>query len=489
MKRLGWHRTGRWMGYDAVRVILGSVLLIAAALKSYPLAADGELRAGLLHSPWLVMAVIQLELLLALGLLLNFWPKGTWAATLACFGLFAAVSAFRAVSGESSCGCFGRVPVKPAWTAAMDLVAVLSLLLWRPRHDSSTPAMRYEQIPRRALTLGAAWLCIGLPIGLTGLLSSPWKQETFPIVPLPEELNLGTIWTSGDFSHTLRLRNLSSRELGITNLTATCGCTAIEPSSLVIPAGETRAVTLKLHIFDQRDCGAGLEERPLRASLIPTVTGCSGTPPRWELKGVVRRLLLLSPSFVSFDESLVEGQPFPVKTVRVTARLPLRSLEAQGGGGFASLDLARESDTAYVLGIQLRETLPPGPFHFEVTLTPRVRSGEKAKAGVLAVAGYVLHEVEPSPRSLHWGIVRIGQSLESRVVLHSPAGKPFEVKSVSGGSEQTDVRAEKWNNRVTLVIRCAAAVAGEHEEHVAVVVKNHNGKTFELAIPVTYQAF
>jgi len=434
----------RVTGYDVVRVVLGSLLLVAALLKGYQLATDPLLSlasrpsslapwlSAILDSRWFLIAVVEFELLFGLWLIAGLCPRQTWFAALACFALFACVSLYKALSGESTCGCFGKVPVNPWHTLGLDCAALAALAGWRPSHNGSTVAPRSSHLARKALTLLTIWLCVGAPVGLAPLVATALRQETFPIVPIREELDLGTIWASGDFSHTLHLRNVSSREVEIADVKATCGCTAIDPPSLTIQPGKTRAVTLKFHVSDQPDREAQPDDRRLRTYLVPSVTGYSASGPPWELTGVIRKVLSLSPSLVSFEEGLVVGQPFPVKAVRITARRRLQCLDVQGGDGLASLDLVSESETAYLLRIRPRENLPPGPFRFEVTLTPRLASGERGTPRVLGVHGCVRHEVDASPRALHWGIVPVGETLESRVVLHSLVGSRLQWRRLPG---------------------------------------------------------
>ena len=119
-------------GYDVVRILLGLVLLTAAGLKGHQLATEPAVGTGLLDSRWFLIGVVEFELLFGLTLLAGIFPKSTWIAALACFACFAGVSAVKAVLGDASCGCFGRVPVNPWHTFGLDLTAIVALLRWQP---------------------------------------------------------------------------------------------------------------------------------------------------------------------------------------------------------------------------------------------------------------------------------------------------------------------------------------------------------------------
>jgi thiol-disulfide isomerase/thioredoxin len=120
-------------GYIAVRTILAAILIGAAVLKGYQLATEPVLGSGLLSSRVFLIAVVEFEWLFGVWLLTGMYPKWTWRVALGCFGLFACVSLYKGLSGDASCGCFGRVTVSPWWTLTMDLAAVAALLLWTPR--------------------------------------------------------------------------------------------------------------------------------------------------------------------------------------------------------------------------------------------------------------------------------------------------------------------------------------------------------------------
>jgi len=219
--------------------------------------------------------------------------------------------------------------------------------------------------------------------------------------------------------------------------------------------------------------------------VIPIVTGYRGRPPQWELTGRIRKLLSLSSSFVRFEETLIQGQPFPVQTVDILSAVPLQSLEAQGGEALATLDVAKKSDTRYVLSIRPHENVPPGQFSFDVKLISQLPCGERIRTSALTVNGLVSREVEPSPRSVHFGIAPIGRTLQSRVVVHSLVGKPFTIKSITPDSEDTEVRIEKpSDDGEVLLIKHKIAATGDQKSNVAIVVEKHDGNTVELAIPI-----
>jgi hypothetical protein len=170
-----WLRTGRWAPYDAVRVALGLLLLVAAALKGYQLATEPTLprisglpsiAAGLtalMDSRWFLVAVVEFELFFGLWLLFGLYPRQTRAAAIGCFALFAAVSLFKALSGAASCGCFGKFAINPWYTFALDCGVLFVLVVWRPQHGVGSVALPAQGRGARLVAFSAAFACCVLP--------------------------------------------------------------------------------------------------------------------------------------------------------------------------------------------------------------------------------------------------------------------------------------------------------------------------------------
>src|SRR4051812_10602478 len=94
--------------------VIAAVLFISAALKSIdplPIILLPQLDA---HGQYqLSMLVTQVELMLAFWLVSRFYPRTSWRFATALFLLFGAVTLYQALSGGSSCGCFGALKINP----------------------------------------------------------------------------------------------------------------------------------------------------------------------------------------------------------------------------------------------------------------------------------------------------------------------------------------------------------------------------------------
>lgn len=149
--------------WDALRWTLGLLLLLAATLKTHQLASEPFLTDDAFGSRWPLIALVEFEFFLGLWLIAGVFPKWSWWAAFCCFSVFGIVSLYKALSGATSCGCFGDVPVSPWHTLLLDSAAVGSLLYWRPKlYGQSVTGV----LPNRAAgALAIAWLLVGLPAG------------------------------------------------------------------------------------------------------------------------------------------------------------------------------------------------------------------------------------------------------------------------------------------------------------------------------------
>ncbi len=206
-------------GYDVVRIVLGLLLLVAAGLKGHELATSPVAGTGLLDSRWFLIGVVEFELFFGLWLLAGIYPRWTWAAALSCFCLFASVSLWKAISGDASCGCFGKVPVDPWYTFTLDALAVAALFRFRLASGRWRVAWDFRSPRFRVIGVAAIWLLVGIPAAaamsayepvmlsedgailgdgiLVILEPEKWTRKRFPLLPhiedYPERLMPGEL--------------------------------------------------------------------------------------------------------------------------------------------------------------------------------------------------------------------------------------------------------------------------------------------------------
>ena len=159
----------RITAFDVVRLVLAAILLIAAALKAYPLATEPVANKDIFSYRWSLMLQVEFEIVFGLWLLSGAYRRLAWALAVACFTFFCGVTLYKALSGEASCGCFGKVQVDPWYTLILDTSAVAALLLFRPqaapRQAAPVDSAPQGQQRRLAVALLLAVL-VGIPAGI-----------------------------------------------------------------------------------------------------------------------------------------------------------------------------------------------------------------------------------------------------------------------------------------------------------------------------------
>jgi hypothetical protein len=155
--------------WNLVRFFVALILLVAASLKAYQLATEPVLGDGLFHARWFNVFVVEFELFFGTWLIFGMLPRLTWLASVGLFSVFSSISLYKAVSGETSCGCFGVVTVSPWITSVFDVVVVGLLLFVKPIGIVFNIKNFYCEIVGlrkrgRIVVLAIVWLIVAVPI-------------------------------------------------------------------------------------------------------------------------------------------------------------------------------------------------------------------------------------------------------------------------------------------------------------------------------------
>ena len=146
-----------------LRIVLGFLLLAAAAPKGHQTGYGTPTRNRPVGIALVLDCGRRVRVVFGLWLLSGLLPRPTSCLAIGCFSLFACVSLYKAISGDATCGCFGRVPVNPWYTALIDACMTLSFLRWRPKRGGSIVS---KSIFRQPLVRGLGVLATGLIVGL-----------------------------------------------------------------------------------------------------------------------------------------------------------------------------------------------------------------------------------------------------------------------------------------------------------------------------------
>jgi hypothetical protein len=158
----------------AVYFVLGAILILAAAMKTWQAASRPSPDVLLFGSKGWTLLMVEWEVLLGLWLVFTRRPSIVWWFATATFGVFASAALTKWVLGHESCGCFGRVDVPPWATFILDVMAVSALVL--ARRGRGRPEVGIERfhiarqgrgLTRRPIVFLCSVLLAGVPIAAT----------------------------------------------------------------------------------------------------------------------------------------------------------------------------------------------------------------------------------------------------------------------------------------------------------------------------------
>ena len=244
----------RWLALSPNSTV-GLVLLFAAALKCWD---------------WLTMpythtiifsVVVFTEAALGTWLLINSHSGTASVAAVIAFACFAIYSLFQLVQGASSCGCFGRLEVSPAWTFIFDSIAtaMLTLHLYRARHNRERRSSSADSLLCSFALLSAFALLIVSPTVNAYRSVSPLASSNAhaTLLVLEPQQWLGKSWpflantdiadklSQGEWTVILHRRNCSRCEALIREYTSR---PQDHPTALVeLPSGDNVMLDQQLH--------------------------------------------------------------------------------------------------------------------------------------------------------------------------------------------------------------------------------------------------
>lgn len=205
------------------------------------------------------------EVVLGVWLLSGRYAVGAWLTALFTFATFAGVSAYSGWIGKPSCGCLGRVELNPWWAFAIDIVAVIGLLIARPKISENLrgawcrarrPALGFVGL---SVLLFAVLLAVGyLMYGSADAVLASLRGDTITLSPRTADVGSGP---AGEIKETtIEVRNLTDRDVRIVGGTSDCSCVVTKELPVVVPAGESRTIGVSLRLPAE----AGRVSRPAR---------------------------------------------------------------------------------------------------------------------------------------------------------------------------------------------------------------------------------
>ena len=223
-----------------------SLIYFPVALLS--LAGAGKLRSAFSHhiiehlDPIEILTNLVLPIVeIGLAFSLVFQPKRSVTPSIILFASFIGYLTGAQFSGLTNCNCFGALFTRNSAIMSLDFVAISCLMLTN---------WFQEEVRLRVwrIVIGGLVPFFGI-LGLyfTGIVLL--ISESFSPGPLK-------IWSSyppeigavSDYHTEIKVTNRSRAKIEIERILASCGCTKINPSKLVLHPGETKSLSLSINL-------------------------------------------------------------------------------------------------------------------------------------------------------------------------------------------------------------------------------------------------
>jgi hypothetical protein len=230
-----------------IRIVLGGLLIATAAAKLYGLGVTAVPQVGWFAQPWVQLAAAEWEVVLGLWLLAGAYPICSWAAAIATFAAFAAVSGSLGWSGVASCGCFGVIEASPWWAFGVDVTAVAVLSLARPAGKDLPPSRAMIATAGMTLAVLVAAVAVGSAVyGSPQAALARLRGELITVTPTHTDAGAGVPGTR--LQSRVEVKNWSERTVRLVGGTSDCSCVTHHDLPVAIPPGESRWVTVELRV-------------------------------------------------------------------------------------------------------------------------------------------------------------------------------------------------------------------------------------------------
>lgn len=201
---------------------VGGLLIFAATLKVAELTNPLSEKTGWMYATGIRALVAGIEGCLGLWMISGVFERAAWKACVTSLAVFAAFSLAKALNGEESCGCFGRVQVSPVATLILDLGLLVAVARCQPTsqvregESSETPARGLSHFSLQRVLPAILALVIAIPsalvlspgtrvVDVTGIAAEgelvvlrpqEWLGQVFPLVPY---IDTGDVFSEGNW--------------------------------------------------------------------------------------------------------------------------------------------------------------------------------------------------------------------------------------------------------------------------------------------------
>jgi len=228
-------------------ILCGLLLLAAAGLKLYGLNYSPFAQYGRLLTPTVQSFAVVWEVLLGFWLLSGSSRFLSWLTAMVTFIGFAIVSGYLGIIGQASCGCLGVLEASPWAAFALDVSALVLLIVGRPPWTG----WACSQAGLKWVGGFAALLAVIVGVGIFVFGSSEaaiarLRGESLRVTPAVLGLGSGTPGTL--LTTLVTVRNYTSHPVRLIGGTSDCSCITTQNMPVTIEPGDSTTIGVKMKV-------------------------------------------------------------------------------------------------------------------------------------------------------------------------------------------------------------------------------------------------
>jgi hypothetical protein len=316
-------------------------------------------------------------------------------------------------------------------------------------------------------------------------------DRRFPLAIASSDLDFGQAWAGDDFRWGVGIRNTTRRTVNVLALRTDCRCARVEPGQLTLRGGESRDVELKIDLTAIPPEAASQATFPFTLGMMAALEGERPLRQKWELEGIVRQAVAISPREIDFFGDLVEGRDFPSRSARLHCFEPDTTLEVQCDPALLRARALPLDDAGreFRLEVMPAKGLPVGPFQGTVLVRACRDEGGELPAAKLRVSGEVMSDVCAVPEAILLGPIATGRTVTRRAAIRCRSGGALRIERVETQTKAVDVRMGAAPNQPIHEILLTVSVRerGAQRATVSVEVRREGTNSSNaVLIPVSW---
>jgi len=231
----------------AAAILCGLLLLAAAGLKLYGLNYSPFAQYGWLITPTVQSFAVVWEVLLGLWLMSGSIRFLSWLAAMATFTGFAIISGYLGIIGQASCGCLGVIEASPWAAFAVDVSALVMLMIGRPPWTGWTSCQGGLRWVGGFTALLAVVVGVGIYVfGSADAAIARLRGESLRVTPAVLDFGSGTPGVL--LTTSVTVRNYTSHPVRLIGGTSDCSCITTQNMPVTIEPGDSTTIGVKMKV-------------------------------------------------------------------------------------------------------------------------------------------------------------------------------------------------------------------------------------------------